>query len=337
MHEELTSHGHDNRLGVGELATVGDIAAAYRILLRREPEPGGLALYKTLVERGIPLAKLINYFTISDEYRGRFATESEVVTVDLGGYVVCVRPTEEDIGRAIVKSRNFEPHVRNAITGLLREGQTFVDIGANVGAITLMAAKIVGERGTVIAVEPYPDNVQLLYAGIVQNGLSNTRVIPNAASDRRTVFALRGGTSNAYVAPATSRRDGIAYAQSVVLDEVLSSLPAIHVVKIDIEGHEPFALKGFAKLLRKHKPAMVAEFSPYCLRTLQGNDPREYVELLLSHYTHLRVISLFGDSASFKKSRDLMDYWEQRNRELSDEKRLVEGDLHFDIIATNDK
>lgn len=317
------------------LATVGDIAAAYRILLRREPDPGGFALYESYVERGIPLARLISFFTASDEYRRSVETESEVVTVDLGGYVVCVRPSEEDIGRAIVETRDYESHVRNAIRGLLRAGQTFVDIGANVGAITLMAAKIVGERGTVIAVEPYPANVQLLYAGIVQNGLTNTRVIPNAASDRSTVFALMGGTSNAYVAPAASRREGIAYAQSIVLDEALATLPSIHVVKIDIEGHEPLALKGFAGLLRKHKPALVAEFAPHLLQTVQGIEPREYVELLLSHYTHLRVISWFGDSATFTTAGDLLNFWKQRNREVSDQKLLPEGALHFDIIATN--
>lgn len=335
MSQEQSVHAYDSRLGSGDLATVGDITAAYRILLRREPDPGGFALYKAHVERGTPLAKLISFFTISDEYRRSVAAEKDVVYVDLGGYVVCVRPTEEDIGRTIVESRDFEPHVRNAIKDLLREGQTFVDIGANVGAVALMGAKIVGERGTVVAVEPNPDNVQLLYAGILQNGFTNTRVIPNAASDRRTIFALKGGTSNAYVAPAASRLDGIAYAQSVILDEVLATLPAIHVVKIDIEGHEPVALKGFAKLLRKHKPALVAEFAPHCLRFNQGIDPRDYLELLLSHYSRLKVISLFGDSTTFTKAGDVMDYWKKRNREVTEQKLLLDGVLHFDIIATH--
>lgn len=317
------------------LATIEDIAAAHRILLRRPCTLAGFAHFLPFVERGTPLSQFVNMFTISDEYRQRIAAESEVTTVDLGGYVVCVSPSEQDIGRQLVQTKSYEPYVRDALTGLLREGQTFVDIGANVGIHSFLAAKIVGERGAVIAVEPYPSNVQLLYEGILRNNLSNMRVIPNAASDRSTVFSLNGGTSDAYVAPAESRRYGVAYTQSIVLDEALASLPAIDVVKIDIEGHEPLALKGFAGLLRKHKPALVTEFSPYCLKTIQGLDPREYVEQLLSYYTHLRVISWFGDDASFTTASDLVKYWQRRDRELTDQKTILEGTLHFDIIATN--
>ncbi len=107
--------------------------------------------------------------------------------------------------------------MQGAIRELLREGQTFVDVGANVGCISFLAARIVGPRGLVVAVEPNPDNLQLLYAGIVLNGFGNVRVLPYAASNRREVFSLVGGVSNTYVTAAKHYREIGSYAQSVRL------------------------------------------------------------------------------------------------------------------------
>ena len=317
-----------------ERATVEDIAAAYRFFLRRPPDADGFAHYERLVADGIDLERLIGMFLDSVEYKQRSAPDAELTVVDLGGYAVCVRRSEADFGRGIVETREYEPHVRRALSDLLRPGQTFVDIGANVGVISFLAAKLVGDQGSVVALEPYPDNLQSLYAGIVQNGLSNVRVLPFAASDQRGVVSLTGGTSNAHVVPADIRRHDV-YTQSIVLDEALAELPSIDVVKIDIEGHEPRALTGFARLLRKHDPTLLTEFNPVCLREFSGVAPRDYANQLLSHYNHLHVITAFGDSASFTAADDLLEFWERRNREVSAQKLVPEGMLHLDIVATN--
>ena len=93
-----------------------------------------------------------------------------------------------------------------AVAARLRYGDVVVDVGANVGCIALMAAQIVGPSGLVVAVEPNPDNVQMLYAGVVINELSNVRVFPYAASCSSTVFSVGGGRSNSTVmAPVDPR------------------------------------------------------------------------------------------------------------------------------------
>jgi len=71
-----------------------------------------------------------------------------------------------------------------------------LDVGANVGTIAFLAASIVGKAGRVIAVEPNPYNLQLLYRGITHNGFTNIEVLPYAASSARKIFSLTGGTSN---------------------------------------------------------------------------------------------------------------------------------------------
>lgn len=325
------NHPH---LAVEDRATVEDVAAAYRLLLGRRPDPGGFDYFTRVVRQGITLGGLTRFFLDSPEYRGRNHVRSSLAEVDLGGYRVCVDPDETDFSRDVLATRDYEPHVRAAIAGVFREGQTFVDIGANIGCITLMAAKIAGPSGSVIAVEPFPENLQRLYAGIALNGYTNVRVIPLAASDRRATFSLTGGTSNTYVIPTEDYTTRGTYTQSVVLDDLLDREPAVHALKMDIEGHEPNALRGLERTIRRHDPVLVTEFNPACLRRA-GHEPIDYLRQLLAHYRRLDVITPFHDRATFADAESILRCWEQRDAELSSRGVLLAGIHHFDIIASN--
>ena len=317
-----------------EQATWEDVIAAYRLFLKRVPDREGLEHYRQLVAHGLSLDRLISSFVNSGEYRELIAGESKITPVDLGGYIVCVRRAETDFGRGIILTGEYEPHVRRAISSLLSKGQTFVDIGANVGCISFLAAQLVGPSGTVISVEPNPDNLHLLYAGIIANDLTNVRVLPYAASDTSTVFALTGGTSNTYLVSPQSHEEITHYAQSIVLDDELAQLTEIDFVKMDIEGHEPLALQGFSTLIRKHQPILLTEFNPYCLTNVQHIPPMDYLEQVLEYYSHLHVITSFGDSMTFTNADELMKYWSKRNAEVAAHRILPDGMLHFDIIAS---
>lgn len=321
-----------SRAGADGRATMKDVEAAYRLFFKRKPDPGGLATYRDAVARGMTLEDLRSSFLTSDEYRAIAA--AEVRAVDLGGYHVCARRSELDFGRHIVETGQWEPHVRRALEALLRPGQTVVDVGANVGCIAFLAAKLVGPSGLVVGVEPNPDNLQLLYAGIVHNGYEQIQVLPFAASDGRRIFSLTGGTSNTHVTAPKHFQDVGYYTQSVRLDDVLGHLPAIDFVKIDIEGHEPRAIAGFERLLRQHQPTLLTELNPHFLRAVQGDDPLAYLEQLAGIYSRFRVLTAFDDDVSFATPREVMAYWARRNEEIAAQRRLPLGMLHFDVIAT---
>ncbi len=322
-------------LAVEDRATVEDIAAAYRLFLGRRPDPGGLDYFTRAVRGGISLSRLARIFADSAEFRSKAPPETRLVEVDLGGYRVCIDPEEPDLGRDVATTADYEPHVRRAVAERFREGQTFVDVGANVGCISFLAARIAGAAGSVIAVEPYPENLQRLYAGISLNGLSNVRVVPLAASDRRTTFSLTGGSSNAYLVDSQDYASNAVYAQSVVLDEVLAGEPAIHMIKMDIEGHEPFALRGLARTIAAHDPILLTEFNPRCL-SRTGHEPIDYLRQLLAHYRRLEVITPFHEPATFLDAESLMRCWHERDAELSTRGILAPGLHHFDVIATNE-
>jgi len=332
-------------------ASLGDIASAYRLILRRAPDPDGLRYYERWVRRGLTLEGLVGSLMNSEEFRQRIvptlpdevkavlrqqALTEDVVSVDLGGYVVCVRASDQEFGRAIVATRDYEPHVRRFMRDRLRAGQVVVDVGANVGCLCFQAARLVGERGRVVAIEPNPDNVQLLFAGIVMNGWANVEVWPCAAWDAPGVMSLKGGASNTYVVRAAPVREGRAYTQLIRLDEALARADRVDLIKIDIEGHEPRAIRGARNVIEQHRPTLLTEFNPRTLREVGGIPPEAYAKQLLSQYTRLRVITAFGDDAEFRSAESLMRYWEERDRELARDSALPAGMLQFDVVATMD-
>jgi FkbM family methyltransferase len=314
-------------------ATEEDIHYAYRLILRRDPDPGGLAHYQKLVGEGLTLHQLIRSFFNSDEYRLRLDEESRPTPVDLGGYQVCVLISDTDFGQGIFHAREYEPHVRQAVRDHVREGDVVVDVGANVGAIALLAATLVKASGRVIAIEPNPDNLQLLYRGIVLNRLTNVEVLPYAASNGRTVFSLTGGTSNTHLVSPRAPVEGGYFVQSIALDDLLGGLPRLDFLKMDIEGHEPQAWEGFAKTIARHRPALLVEFNPRCLIDLHQRDPRAFLHQLFALYPRLRVTSAFKDDEVFERAEDLWAYWERRNREVTSQQLLPDRLLHFDLVA----
>ena len=80
----------------------------------------------------------------------------------MGGYQVCVQRRDLEFARNIIATHDYEPHVRRAVRKRIGAGDVVVDVGANVGCIALLAATLVGDEGMVVAVEPNPDNLQML-------------------------------------------------------------------------------------------------------------------------------------------------------------------------------
>lgn len=313
-------------------ATEADVRHAYRLLLKREPDPAGLGHYVRRVEEGLSIDELIAEFVRSDEYHDRLEREriADEQPVDLGGYQILVPTRDPDFGSNIFHFRQYEEPVRQVMRDHLRDGHVCIDIGANIGVMTFLAASLVGPAGLVIAVEPNPGNVQLLYRSIVLNGVTNVQVLPLAASDRRSVFSLTG-RSNTHLIGARGAAGGGAFVQSVPLDELFGGLSRLDFVKLDIEGHEPPAIEGMWQLLTRHRPLILTEFNPRCL-SVQQQDGAAYLRRLLSLYPRVRAISHFGDDERFGSAEDVMRFWERRASETAASGQLPPGLLHFDLV-----
>jgi FkbM family methyltransferase len=163
----------------------------------------------------------------------------------------------------------WEPDVAAFLRHRLRPGDTFVDVGANIGCMTALAGRLVGPRGTVVAIEPCPAVIAALQETVASNDLTNVRLVAGAVSDRDHEVALFAGPSHNVGLTTTVARRGLreqgrvraAPLGSLVTPEELASA---RLVKVDVEGAEDRVLAGVVAHLETlaADAELVVELSP---------------------------------------------------------------------------
>lgn len=124
------------------------------------------------------LEQLVDIFLKSTEFQNQQERAARPILVELEGFKLYVRRNDFFIGAVIAEERRYEPHVNDELSNLLREGDVFVDIGANIGYFTLMGASLVGPNGYVYAFEPHPDNCKSIQMSLDANLYKNVTVYP---------------------------------------------------------------------------------------------------------------------------------------------------------------
>lgn len=137
----------------------------------------------------------------------------------------------------------------------LKPGDVFIDAGANIGVYTVLASRLVGPSGRVIAVEMMPDTADCLEKHIRINGLGNVTVIRNALSDtsgRIVTATVQVGKFGQATIAEDSERYGLGTrieVTSITLDEIADGVADIALMKMDLEGAELPALRGGAEVM----------------------------------------------------------------------------------------
>jgi len=173
-------------------------------------------------------------------------------------------------------NRVWEPEETNIVMGLLRKGDVFVDIGANIGYFTLLASDAVGSAGKVFAFEPDPRNFRLLRKNIETNRCENVRLEAKAIVEACKPLTLHLSNINFGDHRVYASYDDATYNQGaprsevqvegITLDCYLSAGSRVDFVKMDIQGAEYFALQGMKRVLvENHDILCVIEFWPHGL------------------------------------------------------------------------
>lgn len=170
----------------------------------------------------------------------------------------------EFVDRTIYCTGEWEPLQTELIKRLLRPGDTFVDVGANIGYFSLLAARLLGPSGRVHAIEANRDTFDLLRANIELNQLDNVTLHLVAAGDKAgqaSVVSREDGNSGAdYV--DYRQRPGEQQVAVERLDELFKG-QSIRLLKIDVEGAEAKVIYGAETLLKAPgAPDIIFEFTP---------------------------------------------------------------------------
>jgi FkbM family methyltransferase len=159
-----------------------------------------------------------------------------------------------------------EPGVQRAMGHLISGGMTVYDIGANVGFLTVIAARLVGVTGRVISFEPLPSNVRQIVHNLQLNGFSQVLVRQEAlgAENGNATFLVSAEPTWGKLA-SLGTGVGSQIGEMKVLVRKLDSafeddqLPAPDVIKIDVEGAEIDVLEGARELLCRERPLLMIE------------------------------------------------------------------------------
>ncbi len=244
------------------------------------------------------------------------------VLLNLGEFEIYVRLDDWAVGARIAARRNYEPHVTKVIRSFLRPGAVVVDIGANIGYYTLLAAARTGDTGKVIAFEPSSSSCALVEKSARRNNFHNI-IIHNKAvvsNDGHVRFGGKNGTNGSIKLDIVTGYSTLV--EAVALDTFLQNETRIDVIKMDIEGAEGLALKGMRQLLQRHHPVIVTEFSPDALRDLSGVQPEDFLNDMRTLGYQVSVIAAKG-------------FWHglpQSNEEIMRIYRETQSD-HLDLLA----
>jgi FkbM family methyltransferase len=140
-------------------------------------------------------------------------------------------------------------------------GDVFVDVGAHIGKYALQVARIVGDEGRVIALEPHLGNFRALLKGIQLNGFRNITALNVAAWDRECKLQLFVGDASTYHSAKIDRGLGYIDVQAQTIDQIIAKLRIKHVdwIKIDVEEAEIEVLRGLRKTLSTYAPRLIVE------------------------------------------------------------------------------
>lgn len=163
----------------------------------------------------------------------------------------------------------WEPDLAAFLRRRLRPGDTFIDVGANIGCVSALASRLVGPHGIVVAIEPYPVMIAALQETVAMNDLTNIRLVASAVSDRDQELALFAGPSYSTGLTATVAHSGLreqGRVRAAPLGSLVSreELATTRLVKIDVEGAEDRVLAGMLACLDAlaTDTELVVELSP---------------------------------------------------------------------------
>lgn len=183
----------------------------------------------------------------------------------LHGFSMKIDPSRDTgVELSLFETGTYEKGTLHVLQQFLKPGDCFVDVGANIGLMSVFASQCVGKTGKVVAFEAHPETYGLLKDNISLNEITNIETNAFALGDENTTAFIydnwdinRGGASLVIQNEASKGHE----VQVKKLDDVLEETLQPKMIKIDVEGFELQVLKGAKQTIAAARPILIVEFS----------------------------------------------------------------------------
>jgi len=191
----------------------------------------------------------------------------EMVVADVAGFQMCLDPAECVDGSLLFSPQLYDAYELHFLSTRLRQGDVFIDAGANIGLYSLVASKAVGETGVVVAIEADPCNHAKLCHNLELNGIGNVKAVNLGLSDKAETLRLgindrgnRGG--NSFLADNPNGVSVPCQSLHALLSE--TGVTRVRGMKMDIEGFEYRVLNAFFATADRtmHPEFVIIEVNP---------------------------------------------------------------------------
>lgn len=213
--------------------------------------------------------------------------------------------TETYFGRKIlVNTRNIytyniitngviEKAICHYLEGVLKTGDHVIDVGANIGFLTLLSAHLVKNKGRVDAFEANPVVFEKLSENIVMNGFQgfvtshNNAVFNEARTLEFTWNKYRDGSGRIVTKRQSNHAEKTVEIEAIALDDMFQDRP-VDLIKIDTEGSEPYVLEGAKKTISNNPNIKVIfEWNKKHIKQRDA-DPQAAVDFVFSRFKHVK-------------------------------------------------
>lgn len=187
---------------------------------------------------------------------------------------------------SIRANNSVEAEITDFIDDFLNEGFYFVDVGANIGLLSIQASDKVGKSGKVLCFEPNPFVYHQLEELVRLNGKNNIHCFPLALGDSQQWLALHMNdldsilmTRSSFVIDDSHKNARIAEVLVTSLDAVYPKNSRLDLLKIDVEGAELSVLEGARRTIELYKPVICLE-----VHGIYFEKPQEFVSSVFNFF-----------------------------------------------------
>jgi len=247
-----------------------------------------------------------------------------IATVRVGeipSFPMLVNVHDAFIGPMLLECGHWELVESTLLARIIQPRWCVIDVGANVGYYSLLAAFRVGPDGEVWAFEPEPANFRLLAANVALNGCTQIALMQAAVGACRQTMPLRIAPTNLgdhrlALGPMPADARMSIDVEVVSLDDCVPDYD-VHVVKIDTQGTELEVLAGMRRLIARNRDRLLLliELSPGLLADA-GRSVDDYATTLTALGARVFTVRRDGDALHITAERSVTEACTRLTAEL---------------------